>query len=705
MQSEKMRYIRTLLLVVLISAAIEVFVFNFRTFETASLTEVPFSSNMKIDFIEGTVGPDGVMTADPSTGVLVVSINDIDTEIDNFALDIVAADEEGKEVSGSAVYVDSKIRDDAVFEMLDETGDDNHPVFKKGYRRGGSKTIVSSVPATKYFWVETFGKTSSIELTISEDLSGYSRFLLKDLKFNSYRPFSFSAVRFLLVFTIICSVWVFVAEPTISERIIDKKKYRYMIVIAVMTAISVFFFWWPAQNKLALQDPFSPYAELAKAFSQGRLYIDEAPDYVNQAAVNKAVFWNAYDAGYRLDYLLYNGKYYVYFGVLPCLLFYLPFYLITGKDLPNFSVIALLCLLLIFLTGYFFKKVRERWYQKAGLGSLLLYFLTVAAGMYIPFFIAVPEHYIIPIIAAVDLIIGGLIFWVKTYENDNIRYHYASISGFLFALVSLCRPDMLIYPAAVLLVTFICKRERLKGLSSKEKVNYAMAVFVPYVLIGAACMIYNYARFKNPFDFGAKYNLTSLPLNAITPSKGYMLFRSFFEYFLETPELQPAFPYVYYKGWQTLQESGILVAITKLSGGMFFYSPFLVFGGGAAFLYMRRFKEKKVAAYLIAGALVGLFLMFFSALYTGFITTRYTLEFSWVFMYIAGFGWLEAGSRAAEKGEETRHTFDRVANLVMIISIIIGSILFFVSANSKFSLAQGNPALWYRIVSIMDFWG
>ena len=38
--------------------------------------------------------------------------------------------------------------------------------------------------------------------------------------------------------------------------------------------------------------------------------------------------------GYRADYAYHNGKYYVYFGIVPVLLLYLPYYLLTGGALP-----------------------------------------------------------------------------------------------------------------------------------------------------------------------------------------------------------------------------------------------------------------------------------------------------------------------------------------------------------------------------------
>ena len=82
------------------------------------------------------------------------------------------------------------------------------------------------------------------------------------------------------------------------------------------------------------------YAELAKSMAHGQLYLEETPPQWLQEMDDP------YDKGsrdelqketgeeYLFDVAYHDGHYYVYFGVVPVLVFYLPFYLITGS---NFS--------------------------------------------------------------------------------------------------------------------------------------------------------------------------------------------------------------------------------------------------------------------------------------------------------------------------------------------------------------------------------
>ncbi|MBQ7646384.1 MAG: hypothetical protein IJS94_03855 [Clostridia bacterium] len=81
------------------------------------------------------------------------------------------------------------------------------------------------------------------------------------------------------------------------------------------------------------------YEETARAFLDGRLYIDN--DDIDEALLSME---NPYDPDardelgvyYEWDHALYNGHYYMYFGVVPVLLLFLPFRAITGSNLTTY---------------------------------------------------------------------------------------------------------------------------------------------------------------------------------------------------------------------------------------------------------------------------------------------------------------------------------------------------------------------------------
>ena len=73
------------------------------------------------------------------------------------------------------------------------------------------------------------------------------------------------------------------------------------------------------------------YQKLAQALLQGHFYLDDVPSAALQAMDNPYDTAARDSAGvpYLWDHAYYQGKYYVYFGVLPCLVFYVPWLLLT----------------------------------------------------------------------------------------------------------------------------------------------------------------------------------------------------------------------------------------------------------------------------------------------------------------------------------------------------------------------------------------
>ena len=82
----------------------------------------------------------------------------------------------------------------------------------------------------------------------------------------------------------------------------------------------------------------NPCTHLTHAFANGTLYLDGDVDERLLSAENPYDRAERKDLGigsYRWDYAYYDGKIYVYFGVAPVILMYLPYYLITGTDLAH----------------------------------------------------------------------------------------------------------------------------------------------------------------------------------------------------------------------------------------------------------------------------------------------------------------------------------------------------------------------------------
>ncbi len=164
------------------------------------------------------------------------------------------------------------------------------------------------------------------------------------------------------------------------------------------------------------------YAELAKSMTHGKLYLEEEPpnwlqnmdDPYDRGARDQLV--KETGENYLWDTAYYEGHYYVYFGVVPVLLFYLPFYLVTGRislrrrrARRHGVFIAGLSALLDRFARYHFKRMTT------GVFLLLQIAIVTCCGM--PVFAEVPH------VLFAAYYVGARVFGVGPVFLDGGRSH------------------------------------------------------------------------------------------------------------------------------------------------------------------------------------------------------------------------------------------------------------------------------------------
>ena len=118
-------------------------------------------------------------------------------------------------------------------------------------------------------------------------------------------------------------------------------------------------------------------------------------------------------AGSRADALwdvaYYGGRYYVYFGLVPCLLFQLPFEALTGvRDLPPSLPMILLAWLMIWASFGCVKQALRRWFPRASAAAYLLATTGMAAGSQIWYLLLRPLVYEYAILSGAAFVLLGL---------------------------------------------------------------------------------------------------------------------------------------------------------------------------------------------------------------------------------------------------------------------------------------------------------
>ncbi len=356
------------------------------------------------------------------------------------------------------------------------------------------------------------------------------------------------------------------------------------------------------------------YEKLADAILEGHIYIDYGDDTSELEAME-----NPYDpaarrkAGvfYRWDHAWYNSHYYMYFGIVPVILLFLPFRIITGQPLNTYhatqifvaaAIIGLFMLFYLFIKKFFPKMSLGMYLSLSSAFSIMSFWYSTDA----------PSLYCTAITSAICMEVWSLYFFFRAVygeESENKQIFLAGVGAFFGALAFGCRPPIALVNILVLPLLYVFLRKHKFTLRLLGKLALAA---LPYFLIGAALMYYNYVRFDDPFEFGQTYQLT------VADQTQYQSFADAFdlskqlngmlENFLGLGQFKAEFPYISF--------SGALINF-----------PILFLTVGIIIPSVRsQIKEKKLTPVIVGLFLLPLIITFLDVMWSPYLLERYRLD-------------------------------------------------------------------------------
>lgn len=396
------------------------------------------------------------------------------------------------------------------------------------------------------------------------------------------------------------------------------------------------------------------YQSLARAFANGQLSLLEEPGEALKGMENPYDLGHRHrvlgEAGedYRWDHAYYEGKYYVYFGVVPVVLFYLPYYLLTGEDLHNRPVILIgAFLVLAGIMGLVLQIIR-RWFPKTSAGAWFLLTELVVLCSNLIYMCKRTDLYTVPIIMGLGF--GLLGFWhfqCARREDGSYETGKIAMGSFLLALVAGCRPQLFLLaaPGAVILGKDFFAPSRLR---TRQGLCRLAALALPMAAVALPLMCYNFARFGSVFDFGANYNLCFNDMRR----RGFVWDRiplGIWAYLFAPVKTVLDFPFV---EANYFNPSYLGVTITEATyGGLFAVSPFFL-TVPVRFLAGKRFRCGSAFALAAASLAAGFVILLADTEMSG-ILMRYFSDFAIFFGMAALLSWLalydQAGSGTARR--------------------------------------------------------
>lgn len=558
---------------------------------------------------------------------------------------------------------------------------------------------------------------------------------------NVPRPMDFSLLRLAVVYLALLALWGLRpgAAAWHEAYLTHRAKYRPAVLVlgcmlcllaaaapfadARNSGVATSFYNvenWDGESRITFtqhisdwqNDSAAQYGALAHSLLNGRLDLQRDPP----AAM--AEMQNPYDTAARQsaapdalwDVAYYQGRYYVYFGIVPCLLFQLPFELLTGvPDLPPSLAMIVMAWLLILAVFGLVRQAAQRWFPSASAAACLLAAAGIAGGSQVYYLLLRPSVYEYAILCGAAFVLLALWQWLCA-ANTPVQHHgkimlHMALGSLCMALVAGCRPQMELL-AVLCLPIFWPQYIRQKRLRSKQGITEAIAFVLPVILVALGLMAYNAARFGSPFDFGANYNLTS---NDMT-HRGFRIGRlapALFTYFLSLPVVQAVFPYL---AGTKMQTNFMGMTITEVFyGGALVSLPLLWAFAALPLLRRRMARQKDLRAMVLLPVLLAVILAALDCQMAG-VLYRYLSDYLTPLLFAAALVWLWAESALAPRVQAAAsgsilHTVQHMLQGTMLAAVAVGICYSFcVYFAAEPGLLGQNPALYQNVSRLVQFW-
>lgn len=696
-------------LFIIIPVLMELFIFNYQFWIThiGIYPKESMYTSTNIKYSEGfLVEEENVVIQDASNCTL--TLENINETVYSVYFDIIPKASEEKQQNEKVISCKLSIKDDGNMASYYAIPDN-----------GAAHKIVPTEKNSKWVRIHPYGKLQGLQITFDqESIQTGETIQINSIILNGKHPMNFSLIRFFIIFFGIVFLALFRGSSKHYKICFtDISKNKRNLMIGIMVAVQILIFWWMGQSTFLFSEEYdvgagNEYHFLTESLAEGHTWLKQTPPKYLQEMDNPydtTMRYQHYEETgewYQWDAAYYEGKYYVYFGVIPALLFYLPYYLLTGTMLSNTMVVFLAAAISMIFLARLLKVTVERYFPKTSVLTFgLLLWVSMTSFGFINLFRSV-QVYEVAIAVGLMFAIAGLDLWVESVQDDNVLSKVKLFLGSLcIALVAGCRPGIVL----IAFVAFVIFRKFLiqnKKICLHKHLKTFIVFAIPFVVVAAGLMYYNYIRFGSPFDFGVNYNLTT---NDVT-KRGFSLGRlpiGIFEYLFSPLSINGIFPYLQIKNVVSAYMGKSIVE--GMAGGLFWLYPFLMLG----FLPMIRKNIRKqypiISIFSFVIMAIGGILVVVDT-NSGGILSRYQADFAIFFIIAAVLSvlmqegmWLGKKEMAENFYDENVVLWRNVILALIIITVIIGYLFFFLLYRGM-DMGTYKPELYYKIKYLIEFW-
>ena len=466
----------------------------------------------------------------------------------------------------------------------------------------------------------------------------------------------------------------------------DSKSFNIIFILVIIAL--VFFFY--VSIATACRGSFNfkldykgYYSLLSYSLTRGHTYLPIYPNpeflslddpYDPVANFNYRVYGGVHDLS------LYNDRFYMYFGITPAFVLYVPYMLLVGKGLPdNFAVF------LFSFFGFLFSLllliyIKNKYFNNFSSTLFCISIILLAVGNMTPWLMERPQFYEVAISCGFCFLMGAIYFLSLSFSKKSLRWFLYFLGSLFLGLAVGARPHFII-PGGILVLFLLIKILIDSEINKSRKINLIVLLLAPFVFCILALAYYNYIRFDNPFEFGMTYQLSGHRFPKILSFDTF--FANIYLYLFHDFEISTLFPFIYptkpdFPDFLNVPDYYSSGHIDKLVGIawlipfliMIFISPFILLIG-LTFKYF--FNPNKKLEIKTPG--FEFWILFISAISVfsvlnlwGAVMVRFMADFAALFIILSLFLWFYSIS-LFQKESLSRLFLTQTGAILMIISI------------------------------------
>ena len=487
------------IILVIISAVLEIFLFNIRHFELLTCKNDPQTFSFREETIQTIESPD----QKPGIRMIIDSENEIPEDLRNITIKF---SEPVEAIISGRVYTQ-------------ETG------FLSGHER--EFKIIPGVPHSQSIYLYPSNRVEKITLDIYDVIPQKIQ-----LAVNQSLPIEVNWFRLICIFMILTILDCIRPNSPLYKIALNLKNAGQK---AIFTLLIVF------QISLTVFSVFSTYDNFREAVQKGNIreedYFFKQPyQLLTEALFQRSVsvlitppeqltqVENPYDPLQRIDQFpdyewdmsYYKGQYYVYFGIIPVLTFYMPYTLLFHDYPLNDFAVLFFAIISILGFSYCYTWFIRRFFPNIPAVIFFTGMMLFLNSTFLIWCVRRSFSYELALVSAACFSITGLSFILNAIREDRIQKWKIVFGCLLMACAVGCRPtSILVSFINIPLFLYIYIHYYRKSQSSGFWKLMLIAA-IPYWIIGSGLMFYNQLRFDSVFEFGRTYQLSTQESSAYT---------------------------------------------------------------------------------------------------------------------------------------------------------------------------------------------